>query len=319
MNVVALAASVGLVTLVLYAILGGADFGGGVLDLIATGPRRTAQREAVTHAIGPIWEANHVWLIFAIVLLFTCFPRAFADISVGLYFPLMLALVGIVLRGAAFVFRNYATQGAAFTRSWTVVFGVASLLAPFFFGDAAGALATGRYAWTSPFALTVGFFAVALCAQIAAVFILADVPSGHLHEDFRRRALRGTPAIWVVGALPAIAAAATEPNLLLSFFTPRVLAVIALALLAGIAVLVLVTFRRDAFARIAVGIETVAILAAWFLAQAPQIVPGHETYASAASPDSMIVAFLIATTAGSVLLIPSLALLYTVFKGPRRT
>jgi cytochrome bd ubiquinol oxidase subunit II len=319
MNAVAAAGCLGLLALGLYAILGGADFGGGVLDLIASGPRRTAQHHAVSHAIGPIWEANHVWLIFALVLLFTCFPRAFADISVGLYAPLTLALVGIVLRGAAFVFRNYAADDAAFTHGWTAVFGIASLLAPFFFGDTAGALASGRYAWTSPFALTVGLFAVTLCAQIAAVFILPEIPPGKLCDDFRRRALRMTVAIWIIGLLPALVAAATEPALLTAFLVPRVLTVVAFALLAGIAVLVLVAFRNNTLARIAVALETIAILGAWFLAQAPQIVPGHDTYASAAAEESMIVAFLIATAAGSVLLIPSLALLYTVFKGPRST
>ena len=156
MSAVSLAALVGLGALVLYAVFGGADFGGGVWDLLATGPRASRQRAAITDAIGPVWEANHVWLVFALVLLFTCFPEAFAAISVGLFAPLLLALVGIVLRGAAFVFRNYASDAPAVTALWTVVFGIASLLTPFFLGAAAAGLATGRFAWAEPFALSGG-------------------------------------------------------------------------------------------------------------------------------------------------------------------
>ena len=178
MSPIDLAALVGLGALVLYAILGGADFGGGVWDLLATGPRAAQQRSAISDAIGPVWEANHVWLIYAVVLLFTCFPVAFAGIATALYAPLSLALVGIVLRGAAFVFRNYASDVPQVATTWTAVFGIASLATPFFLGATVGALATGRYAWMSPFALSVGLFAVAVCAQIAAVFILLDVPPG---------------------------------------------------------------------------------------------------------------------------------------------
>ena len=170
--------------------------------LLATGPRRKEQRHAVTEAIGPVWEANHVWLIFAIVTSFTCFPAAYADISIGLYAPLSLALVGIVLRGAAFVFRNYAGDSLHLANTYTVIFGAASLLAPFFLGDALGALATGRYAWTSPFALAVGLFAVTICAQVAAVFILHEIEDEAVREDFRRRAIRSTVGVWVAGAIP---------------------------------------------------------------------------------------------------------------------
>ena len=185
MTPVLLAVGVAGIAMSLYAVLGGADFGGGVWDLLATGPRRAEQRSAITTAIGPVWEANHVWLIFVIVTSFTCFPAAYADVEIGLYAPLSFALVGIVLRGAAFVFRNYAQDSPSLARTLTVVFGVASLLAPFFLGDALGGLATGRYAWTSPFALAVGVFAVTMCAQVAAVFIIKEIGAGDLRNDFR--------------------------------------------------------------------------------------------------------------------------------------
>jgi cytochrome bd ubiquinol oxidase subunit II len=302
----------------LYAVFGGADFGGGVWDLLATGPRRASQRDAITAAIGPVWEANHVWLIFANVASFTCFPAAYADIATGLYAPLSFALVGIVLRGAAFVFRNYADPGSPLARTWTVVFGAASLLAPFFLGDAVGALATGTYAWTAPFALSVGVFAVAICAQIAAVFILLEIRDADVRADFRRRAMRATVAVWIAGAVPIVLAAATEPTAFGALLHPFAIAAIAVALVSGLAVIACVLLKRDAAARAAVALEAVAVLGGWFGGQAPALVPGRYTFMSAAAEDPVLTAFLIAAACGAVLLVPSLFLLFRIFKAPAR-
>ncbi len=306
------------IAMALYAVLGGADFGGGVWDLLASGPRASAQRTAITTAIGPVWEANHVWLIFAIVASFTCFPPAFADVTIGLYAPLSFALVGIVLRGAAFVFRNYAGDAAGIARTWTIVFGAASLLAPFFLGDGLGALATGRYAWTSPFALAVGAFAVTMCAQIAATFILHEIDDPALLHDFRVRAVRSTVAVWIVGGLPVALAALQEPELIASLRHPVALIAIGVALLAGLATIACVAAHRDFAARAAVALEAIAVLGGWFGGQAPALVPGRFTFASAASSDAMIDAFLLCAAGGTVLLIPSLVLLFRVFKAPAR-
>src|SRR5689334_12972730 len=133
-----------LVALTAYALLGGADFGGGVWDLFAAGPRRDRQRALIAHAIGPIWEANHVWLILAIVLLFTCFPPAFALLGTVLHLPLTLMLAGIVLRGSAFAFRSFDTERARAQQQWGRLFAVASLITPIVLGVAIGAVATGR-------------------------------------------------------------------------------------------------------------------------------------------------------------------------------
>ena len=320
MTPVALAVGVAGLAMSLYAILGGADFGGGVWDLLASGPRAGAQRAAISAAIGPVWEANHVWLIFAIVASFTCFPAAYADVEIGLYAPLSFALVGIVLRGAAFVFRNYASDAPETARTWTVVFGAASLLAPFFLGDALGALATGRYAWTSPFALAVGAFAVTMCAQIAATFILNEIGDASVRDDFRRRAIRATAAVWVVGAIPvALALAlAAERDVLAALLHPVALVAIAVALAAGLATIVCVATQRDLSARAAVALEAVAVLGGWFGGQAPALVPGRFTFSSAAAGAATIDAFLITSAIGAALLIPSLVLLFRVFKAPAR-
>lgn len=312
------AALVALAAIALYAVFGGADFGGGVWDLLASGPRRDAQRDAISNAIGPVWESNHVWLIYAIVALFTCFPLAFADLATGLNAPLTLGLLGIVLRGSAFVFRNYVSDNLALARVWTIVFGATSILAPFFLGDAVGAIATGTYAWTSPFALAVGAFAVALCAQVAAVFMLRETPPGELRDDFRRRAVRATLAVWALGLLPALFAHSTVPAFFGALTGPAARLAILVAMLLGVAVMLLVARGYDLLARVAVGAEVLAVLAGWFGAQAPAIVPGRWTLENAAAHPAMLQAFLIAAAAGSLVLIPSLLLLFAVFKGPLR-
>ena len=311
------AALVGLFAITLYAVFGGADFGGGVWDLLATGPRKQDQRTAITHAIGPVWEANHVWVIFAIVVLFTCFPPAFSDIATGLNAPLSFALVGIVMRGAAFVFRNHTDEAPRFAHFWTVIFGVASLLAPFWLGDAVGALATGDYKWTSPFAISVGVFAIVVCAQIAAVFLVNEVnDEEELRRDFRRRAVRATFAVWIVGTIPGLIAKASEPRLFAALLTPTAFFAIGVAVVLGLGVASALQRHWNTLARICVGLEALAILVGWFGAQAPALVPGRFTLSNAASSEPMLVAFLIASGIGAVFLIPSLIVLFTVFKGP---
>ena len=161
-------------SLTTYALLGGADYGGGVWDLLASGPSAERQRATIARAIGPVWEANHVWLIAAIVILFTGFPRAFAAVSIYLHVPLLVVLVGIVLRGSAFVFRAYGPQDPRHERLWGRVFAVASTVTPLFLGVVVGAITEGRLPethtgsfadvfvmpWLTPFAVSVGVFAL---------------------------------------------------------------------------------------------------------------------------------------------------------------
>jgi len=199
------AAAVVLVALIAYTLLGGADFGGGVWDLLASGPRRDRQRSAIAHAIGPIWEANHVWLILVIVLLFTCFPAVYADLSVVLHIPLALMLIGIVLRGSAFTFRAYDPTGDQAGSRWGRIFAVASLLTPVLLGTIIGAIASGDAGravradsdasfratfiapWLTPFAVAVGMFTLALFAFLAAVYLtVATSNDVDVQADFRR-------------------------------------------------------------------------------------------------------------------------------------
>ena len=199
-----------LAALVLYALLGGADYGGGIWDLFAGGPRKEEQRALVEHAIGPIWEANHVWLILVVVLLFSAFPSAFAAISIALFVPLVLLLLGIVLRGAAFTFRTYVKPGDRAQERWGVVFSVSSVLAPLVLGTVVGALASGRlrmaargaepWAWLAPFPLSVGLFAAALFAFLAATYLAVEA-DGALRDDFRRRAIAAGIAVFAGAVL----------------------------------------------------------------------------------------------------------------------
>jgi cytochrome bd ubiquinol oxidase subunit II len=315
-SAITLVTLIGLGALTLYALFGGADFGGGVWDLLAAGPRRDAQRETIAHALGPVWETNHVWLIFVIVLMFTCFPAAFAALAVGLYVPLTFVLVGIILRGAAFAFRSQANGKDRFTETLGRLFGSASVMTPFFFGAAAGGLAAGNFAWYSPFALTVGVFAVALCAQIAAVFLTLET-DGALREDFRTRALWATLAVAVVAALTPLVAALTMPTTFAALTSHGAPLDVALTALAGLALVVALWQRRYQLARILVGCETVGILAGWYLAQAGFIIPGITTLAAAAAPATTLRVFIWLVAIGAVFLVPSLLLLFGLFKTSR--
>src|SRR5439155_12740417 len=156
-----------------YALLAGADYGGGVWDLLATGPSASRQRATIARAIGPVWEANHVWLILAVTVLFTGFPPAFAWLGTTLHLPIMLALVGIVLRGSAFVFRAYGPSSQE--DRWGRLFAVASVLTPVLLGVLVGTITEGASAlWLTPFSVSVGLFTLTLFAYLAAVYLTLE-------------------------------------------------------------------------------------------------------------------------------------------------
>jgi cytochrome d ubiquinol oxidase subunit II len=301
-----------LVALVLYALLGGADFGGGIWDLLATGPRKKEQRALIEEAIGPIWEANHVWLILVVVLLFTAFPKAFAAISIALFVPLMLLLVGIVLRGAAFTFRTYDRPDDLVQARWGLVFSGSSVVAPLMLGVVVGAVASGRlaeatrgedpFAWLAPFPLAVGLFAAALFAFLAATYLAVEA-EGALRDDFRRRA---------IGAGVAVFAGAVLAGLLSWREAPLVFAGLAavtafVALRAGLV-------RR---ARAAAVVQAALIVIGWGASQYPYLVVPDLTLATASAPRATQVPVLWALGAGALLLFPALYLLFRVFKGER--
>jgi len=289
-----------LAALVLYAVLGGADFGGGAWDLLASGPRAKAQRELVSHALAPVWEANHVWLILIVVVLFTAFPPAFAALMTALHAPLMLTLVGIVLRGSAFVFRQYGKGGG---EAWGRVFAIASTVTPVFLGMALGAMGTGG-AWYGVFPLCVGLFSLALFAMLAATYLTLETAEPGLQGDFRARAL----AAALVAALLALLTAVVAPKP----FVPWPAALASMVLGAGL--LAALWLRRYRLARpLAVALVTL-VVAGWGAGQYPYLLAPSLTFEAAAAPQATLRLLLPTLAAGAVVLFPSLFWLMRVFK-----
>jgi cytochrome d ubiquinol oxidase subunit II len=321
-----LVAGLMLFTIIAYGVFAGADFGGGVWDLFAFGPRKREQREAIARAIAPVWETNHVWLIFAIVLLFTGFPRAFAALSIGLFAPLHLALVGITLRGAAFVFRAYGPKTTQASRRWGAVFGAASTVTPVVLGMSMGAVSVGtmrvdrdlvRMAalppWLEPLALVMGALAVALCAYLAAVFLLCET-MGELREDFRRRALASGTVVVGLSVIAIPIAFADAPRFGERLTSAQTFAVVAAGAVAAIVSGVAIVARRYVLARFAATAQIALLLAGFGVAQYPYIVYPDVTIHDAMAPAATLRFLLWSAIPGALLLGPSLWLLFRVFK-----
>jgi cytochrome d ubiquinol oxidase subunit II len=313
--------------LVIYAVSGGADLGAGVWYFFARGPRKAEQRKAVREAIAPIWEANHVWLIFVIVVLFSAFPGAFSALSIGLHVPIGLGLIGIVFRGSAYAFRAYGIQGDEARAGWDRVFAWASALTPIFFGMvvggvssgeirvAGGEVTTGFFAgWTTPFAFAVGLFSLALFAMLAAVYLNADT-HGQVAEDFRRRALvmEGVSALFAAAAFGLAAPHAPElyANLAGSRFAGPIQGVTAAFALATIALLY---ERRPRLARYTAAAQVAMVVLGWGFAMRGHFILPDVDLANASAHPEVLPALAIALGLGALLLIPALAYLFWVFK-----
>jgi cytochrome bd ubiquinol oxidase subunit II len=320
-----------LVSLIAYVLGAGADFGGGVWDLLAFGPRARQQRTLIAHAIGPIWEANHVWLILVVVLLFVCFPAGFAAISTALHVPLTLMLVGIVLRGSAFTFRSYGRVSDTTQERWGRVFAIASLLTPITLGACVGAIASGAIrlrhgqvaagffeTWLAPFPTLIGLLAVALFAFLAAVYLTLETDDPDLRDDFRRRALA---AGFVLGALAFAALAMTRraAPLLYTGLVARGTSLLFHAATGTSAVGALAAlWRRHYGVARALAIAQVSlVLWGWGWAQFPYLIPPDLTFTAGAAPPAVLKVVLLALVAGGALLVPSLVYLFRVFKAAR--
>ncbi len=312
-----------------YVLFGGADFGGGVWDLLASGPRRDRQREVITSALSPIWEANHVWLILAIVLTFTCFSPVFARLGIVLHIPLTLMLIGIVLRGSAFTFRSYDPQKDAVQRRWGRVFSSASVITPILLGVSIGAVASGRVGretergfiarfvdpWFTPFGLSVGLLALALFAFLAAVYLTLETRERELADDFRRRALGSGIAVFFASALVLLLSHEAAPLVRTGLMSsPWALPLHLLTAVAAIGVLAALWFRRYRLARIGVGLQVSLIFWGWPMAQYPFLLPPNYTIANSAAPEPTLRLTLITLAIGAVVLLPSLWYLFQIFK-----
>ncbi len=310
-----------------YALFGGADFGAGFWDLLAGGTQRgRSPRRLIENSIGPVWEANHVWLIFVLVVLWTSFPTAFAAIASTLYIPLTLAALGMIARGSAFAFRHSVDQ-LALQRFFGASFAFSSVTTPLFLGTIAGAVASGRVppgiaagdvitSWLNPTSILGGVIAVGVCAYLAAVYLCADAQQHQdpsLVEYFRIRAI-GTAVLLGGIALAGIAVLRADAPQLFDGLISRGLPLIVASAAAGISSIVLLMRRRLGLARVAAALAVITVIWGWAVAQYPYLLQPTLTVQAAAAPETTLRAMLISLVVGAALLIPSLVFLFTLFQ-----
>ncbi len=313
--------------LIAYAVFGGADFGAGIWEIFVSGPTAKEQHALIDDALGPVWEVNHVWLVFLVVGLFSGFPNAFATLVAVLFFPLTLALIGTVLRGSAFIFR---THGLRRTESiWNRVFSFSSVITPFFLGAGAAAVASGKIQtlgpktqadlgglWFTPFTVTIGVLSLALCATVAAIFLTVEATNQKktdLVEMFRRRGLIAgavTAVLGAVGLLEAVSAAPTLWQGMLNHALPLVIATMIIG--AGAAAALYFAYYR--IARVLIIAEAAFMLGSWGVSQIPYIIPPKLTVDAAASTSSTQLLLLIGIIIGMAIILPSILLLFYIFK-----
>ena len=315
-----------------YTVLSGADFGAGLWTLIPGGGQAgaAATRDHTRHAIGPVWEANHVWLIFVLTVAWTCYPAAFGSIVSTLAVPLLIAAIGIIFRGTAYALRSQF--GSAFeggeergVRLAENLFALSSVLTPFALATVIGAIATGRVpvgnargglftSWLNPVSVLAGVLAVAFSGYLAAVYLAADArrqSERALAHDFRIRALAAGVVAGVAALAGLLVIRAEAPALWHGLSSGLGLALVCVSALAGVVTMVLVWLWRFALARASAALAVAAVIAGWAAAQEPRVLPGLTVQAAAAGRETLI-ATIVAVAVGAVILIPSLALLYSL-------
>src|ERR1700733_9742904 len=311
--------------LTLYAALGGADFGGGLWDLLAGGYQRgRAARQLIDDTITPVWEANPVWLIFILVIFWTAFPPAFAAVMTAAALPLWLAAFGIVLRGSGFAFRK-EVEALHWQRLFGAAFAFSSLIVPFFMGTVIGAIASGRIpanpahthpaVWTGPTSLLIGALFVAVCGYLAAVYLTQE--AGRRSDDRLRRyfARRAGLAGAVSGALPLATLAEIHGGdpALFHGLTHRALPLVIISAACGLAVLVSLATGRSHALRPLTVLGVAAVVWGWGVAQYPVLLPGTGlTLTSGAAPHSVLVTVVVVFVAAAVLVAPSFLLLFSL-------
>jgi cytochrome d ubiquinol oxidase subunit II len=315
------------VAITTYAVFGGADFGAGFWDLVAGGARRGERpREVIDHSIAPVWEANHVWLIFVFVVLWTGFPEAYASITLTVFVPLALAALGIVLRGSSFAFRKtvFRTRDR---RNFGAAFALSSVLVPFCMGAVAGAVASGRVpaggvagdpwtSWINPTSVLGGVLAVTVCAFLAAVYLTWDarrLGDGEMTEYFRRRAV-GAAVVAGVGAVVGIFVLRADARYLYDGLTSRALVFVIASALCGSASLVLLMRGAARGARILAVVAVASVVIGWGVAQWPYILPTSLEVSDAAAPTGTLATLVVATILLLVLVVPGFTLLYVLDK-----
>jgi cytochrome d ubiquinol oxidase subunit II len=312
-----------------YALFGGADFGGGFWDLVAGGTERGERpRILIQRSLTPVWEANHVWLIFVLVVLWTAFPPAFSAVMTTLYLPLALAALGIVLRGSGFAFRK-SIEGLSGQRAAGATFALSSVLTPFFMGTVVGAIAAGDVpaggdgapfsSWLQPLPLLVGAMFVATGAYLAAVFLIGDARrSGEeeMSRYFARRALIAAAAAGIAAAL-GLLELHSEARYLFDRLTGEGLPLVILSALCGLGALVILlgAARRSGggssrLLRPLAAAAVIAVIWGWGVAQFPYLLPTSLKISQSAAPPDTLASVIVVFAAAAVLVLPALGLLY---------
>ena len=308
-----------------YAVFGGADFGAGFWDLVAGGATRGERpREVIDHSIGPVWEANHVWLIFIFVVLWTGFPEAYASITLTLYVPLTLAAIGIVFRGASFAFRKtvFLTRER---RNFGAAFAISSVVVPYCMGAVAGAIASGRVpaggqagdpwtSWVNPTSILGGVLAVVVGAYLAAVYLVWDarrLADPAMVAYFRRRAV-ATAVVAGVVAVVGIFVLRADARYVFDGLTARALPLVILSAVCGTASLVLLLRGAHQWARVLSIGAVASIVIGWGVAQWDYMLPTSLTVSAAAAPSGTQQALLAATILFVLVVVPGFVLLYTL-------
>ena len=314
-----------LLALTAYAVLGGADFGAGFWDLIAGGPERGARpRELIEHSIGPVWEANHVWLIFIFVVSWTAFPEAYASIMLTLFVPLTLAALGIVLRGASFAFRKSVVTLRS-RRGFGAAFAASSVLVPYCMGAVAGGIASGRVpaggtagdpvdSWINPTSIVTGVLAVVAVAYLAAVYLVWEArraSDAELAEYFRRRALVSAVVVAVVGAIGMVVLHDDAPYVF-DGMTGRALPVVILGVVCGFGALVLLARDATRGARALAVLAVAGLVFSWGVAQWPYLLPESLTVSDAAAPSGTLNALVVTVVLAVLIVGPGFVLLYVL-------
>jgi len=319
----------------LYVLLGGADFGAGILELFVSGKTRSSQKKIINEAMGPVWEVNHIWLVVAVVILFNAFPKAFAQISVTFHIPLTLMLIGIIFRGCAFTFRNYDAYKDKSQKYYSMVFSVSSLLTPFSMGLVLGGILSGRvnpkadsfYAgfidpWLNVFSFVLGIFICCLFTYIASIFLIGEAKKKILKRQFILRAKIAGITTIIMGGAVIVTAFFFQPKFFAKVYAdPISVSLILLAVSLVVPLWILLNLRQSLFLRFFVSGQVALVFLAWCKLQYPFILVPSRNFGfeglsiyQAASPEMTLKILLIALVLGSIVIFPAWFYLLRVFK-----
>jgi cytochrome d ubiquinol oxidase subunit II len=314
---------------VLYTLLGGADFGAGIIETFA-GKRG---QKTISKAIAPVWEANHVWLILAIVILFTGFPEVYSSLSLVLHIPLMIVLIGIILRGSAFTFRQYDVIKDRSHNYFTILFKASSIITPLFLGVILGAMILGKitfdpaagfyrkfiYPWLNMFCFSLGIFSTCLFSYIAAAFLIGETDNESEKLKYKRLTKRAMFLTFFIGIIVFAVAESNNYHLFQAFLNSKIsITALLIASVLISVILKLVKHTTKFYLRAAVALQVSMIIIGWFAIQYPVLINVSSgeplTFINTQAPYNTLLQLLIALLTGLILIIPAFVYLFRVFK-----